>query len=73
MKLSFIYGRLQHASLKTSVYMLADAHPTEKTTIMRAGSLLLGNQPDEAALMTMLAMLTVSSKSSCLSVAANVH
>jgi hypothetical protein len=29
--------------------MLADAHPTEKTTIIRAGSLLLGNQPDEDA------------------------
>jgi hypothetical protein len=32
--------------------MLADAHPTEKTTIIRACSLLLGNQPDEDAYMT---------------------
>jgi hypothetical protein len=32
--------------------MLVDAHPTEKTTIIRAGSLLLGNQPDEDAYRT---------------------
>jgi hypothetical protein len=32
--------------------MLADARPTEKTTIIRAGSLLLGNQPDEDAYRT---------------------
>ncbi|KAG2658038.1 hypothetical protein PVAP13_1KG167700 [Panicum virgatum] len=38
---------LEHARLKRSVYMRADAHPTEKT--LRAGSLLLGNKdkPDE--------------------------
>lgn len=46
----FIYCRLQHASLKRGVHMLANAHPTEKT--LRAGScLLLGNQPDEDAYM----------------------
>ncbi|KAK2630837.1 hypothetical protein QOZ80_8BG0660120 [Eleusine coracana subsp. coracana] len=32
---------LRHAGLKRSVYMLADAHPAEKT--LRSGSLLLGN------------------------------
>ncbi|KAK3123368.1 hypothetical protein QOZ80_8AG0629500 [Eleusine coracana subsp. coracana] len=33
---------LQHARLKSSVYMLPDAHPTGKT--LKAGSLLLGNK-----------------------------
>ncbi|CAM0870080.1 unnamed protein product [Alopecurus aequalis] len=33
---------LQHARLKRTVYMLADAHPAEKT--LRAGYLLLGNK-----------------------------
>jgi hypothetical protein len=32
--------------------MLADAHPTEKTTIIGAGSLVLGNQPDKDAYST---------------------
>ncbi|KAL6641730.1 hypothetical protein ACP70R_019911 [Stipagrostis hirtigluma subsp. patula] len=36
---------LQHARLKRAVCTLADAHPTEKT--LRAGSLLLGNKPDD--------------------------
>jgi hypothetical protein len=36
--------------------MLADARPAEKTTIIRAGSLLLGNQPDEDAYRTFSVM-----------------
>ncbi|KAL6607791.1 hypothetical protein ACP70R_040854 [Stipagrostis hirtigluma subsp. patula] len=42
---------LKHASLKSTVYMLADAHPSEKT--LRAGSLLLGSKdkPEEDSYM----------------------